>query len=149
MKDKIQQVLSNNLPKGVFTKVWEQKALFSDSMVIYFMLYTSENTINRVDWQFPDAISFRLYLEDMELAPQCIGGCGGQVLYRNIDPSNHKEQYLAMQGVKVPFRKPQANEVAILKAVKKLCHSYIETLQSFKDMGLLRYTDYSSYTFLN
>jgi hypothetical protein len=108
---------------------------------------SSDKLINGVQHQYPDHISFSLS-ENLELQAQSFGGCGGGSIYRNIDPTNERERLYAMQSVKVPFRKPQSNDKAIIKAIDKLVQNYILTLLEVQKMGLLRYSDLADYEFL-
>jgi len=98
--------------------------------------------INGVQGQRPQAVSMRLS-EQMELSVQVYGGCGGNWVYRNINPDNPKERFNAMASEKVPFRTPQKNEKAVLNAVRKFCENYRQILISHKEV--LKYQDIVNY----
>ena len=147
IKAKIENILSSKLPKFA-TKVTERKKfLGNDTYLAIFIASTFDKTINNVELQYPDFISLTLN-NKLELEFQGFGGCGGQMIYRNIDKTNDSEKYLAMKGEKIPFRKPQTNEKAVLSAIEKVCDKYIEALKDIQKRGLLRYTDLVDYDML-
>jgi hypothetical protein len=63
------------------------------------------------------------------------------VVYRQPDRTKDDEKYLAMRGVKVPFRKPRAGKE--LEAVRKFAKAYKETLRS--NVDTLMYQEYVDY----
>jgi hypothetical protein len=129
----IKSILENNLPKSVLFNVWEHKNCFGDKSIA-FSIYTSNKTINNVQGQYPNIVSYWIY--DGYLSAQSFCGNGGGSLYRNIDTNNPAEKYYAMISEKIPVNKTNKN---IDKAIKKICIEYVKLLQSFKDRGLLRY----------
>ena len=136
IKNQIETILTNKLPNFAI-KVIERKEYFGNGTYLA--------TIHNVTNQFPDLCSLRLD-NDLTLETQCYGGCGGGSLYRNIDKNNADERFLAMKSVKVPFRKPQQTEKAVLNAISKFADNYLKTLKDIQSMGLLRYTDLVDYS---
>ena len=62
-------------------------------------------------------------------------------VYREPDRSKPEEYYLAMKGVKVPFRKPKTGKE--LGAVRKFCRAYKDTLRA--NVDVLMYKEYVDY----
>jgi hypothetical protein len=129
--------------KGFYTKVEMYKNIFQEDM-ISIDIASSEKWINGVKNQMPDHISYSLS-KALLLQPQTFCGNGGGSVYRNIDPNNPKESWLAMGREKIPFRKPQQNETAVLKAIDKIVFNYVKILLDIKERGLLRYGDLADY----
>ena len=137
---KIENILNETL-KGFYIQVFEYSVLGSKSIGI--KMSTANALINNVSGQYPDIVSLRLD-SDFELKPQVFGGCGGQCFYRKPDRNNDREKYLAMASVKVPFRMPQKNEVAVLKAIKRFAENYKALLKENYEKGNLRCAQYGS-----
>jgi len=140
-KNKIQEILKNSLPKEIQIYVRTRKILSEES--IFIGLACSDENINMVEWQKPQLVSLCLF-QDWELCPTHIAGSGGIRIYRKPDMNHPTEKYLAMKGEKVPFRKPQQNEKAVLKAVERFAQRYIDTLCKHKEVLMYdRIVDYS------
>lgn len=121
----IKKILAETLP-GFWYHVNEYTSLGGKFLAI--KMACSSYEINRVEGQRIQAVSLRLNLETLELNTQVFGGCGGQSIYREVDPNNPLEKYLAMKSVKIPFRKPQNNLPSVYKAIRKFCVNYKQTL---------------------
>ena len=146
MKQEVKNILENNLPKGFNIIVNERKTFYgTEALKIIFSPNTTQ--IHNVRGQFPQVVSLNLCLDKLELEPQSFGGNGGRLIYRDIDKNNPSEKYLAMKGVKVPFRKPKKEIEAVKRALKKFCENYIKTLQDNKEV--LLYKEVVDYSFLN
>jgi hypothetical protein len=143
--EKIQTTLNKHLPKQVFTEVHEWKGI--QDKYIAIKMYLSKETIHKVNGQYPQMVSLSLNIDDMHLQTQVYGGNGGGRIYREIDKEHPREKYLAMVGEKVPFRKPQNNEEAVLRAIGKFADNYIATLKAHREK--LRYKDMVDYSFLD
>lgn len=85
------------------------------------------------------AVSLSLNLKTLLLQTQGYGGEGGQAIYRDIDPDNPKEKWLAMKNEQVTFRTPQPNEKDVLRAIELFAINYRKTLIQFVDV--LKYRD--------
>lgn len=120
--------------------------IFKDINNLAIFIATSETNINNVNNQKPNIVSLILNLNTMDLTPQIFGGNGGQSFYRNINPNNPDEKFLAMRSVKVPFRKPQQNETSVLKAIETFCKNYKKLL--IENYDLLRYPEFNNYELL-
>lgn len=138
----IQSALENILPQGTYLNVKPYKGMSDNYIAIQFA--SLDFNINGVSGQRPDAVSLSLCLNDLELLVQMYGGCGGNRIYRKPNLEDPKEKYLAMKGVKVPFRQPQKNEVAVLKAIKTFALNWIKTIKENKDS--LYYKDKVDYS---
>lgn len=123
--EEINKILAENLP-GFWYHVNPYTSLSSDFLAI--KMACSSYEINRVEGQRIQAVSLRLNLQTLELNTQVFGGMGGQSIYREIDPNNPMERFLAMKSVKIPFRKPQNNLPSVYKAIQKFCVNYKQTL---------------------
>jgi hypothetical protein len=150
MIEKIEAVLTANLPKSVTFQVNEGKNCLGGNTYWAIRIYTAfknGRTINDVRGQFANHISLNLD-DSLQLSFQVFGGMGGQRVYRNIDTTNEKERFYAMVGEKIPFRTPQKIEGKVLESLTKVCQRYIETLQNIKGRGLLRHVNEVDYSFL-
>ena len=140
---KIEIILRDALPKKAFRFIEEKNNLFSEGKYFIIGIAASEYLINGVKFQYPQFVSLKLDINTMELKPQVFGGCGGQSIYRKPNMNDAKEKYLAMKNVKIPFRKPQQNEEAVLKAVKKFAERWVQTLKDNREV--LMYQNYVDY----
>jgi hypothetical protein len=138
--DDISSMLSIELP-GFWHRVHKYKSIGGEFISI--QIACSNYLINNVEGQRPQAVSLCLNLSTLELYPQVYAGCGGQKIYRNINPNNPDEKYLAMKGVKIPFRKPSPTLESIFKAISKFCSNYKKTL--IENIETLRYKDIVDY----
>ncbi len=89
--------------------------------------------INGVAKQYPQYVTLMLDLKTLELKPFPFGGMGGgsiDLVPNSADPS---ERYLAIKSIKVPFRKPQPNEKAVLSAIERFAENYLKLLQQYRD----------------
>lgn len=128
----IQSVLNEVLPQGTYIDVRERKSIFNDNQV-RIMFAAGDYLINNVEGQRPCVVSLLLDLTDMELTPQIFGGNGGRRVYFNVDPNDPKQKFLALNGIDLPFRKPQANEKAIMNAIKKFAENWLKTIRENKE----------------
>lgn len=140
LQSKIEQIIQNILPESFWYSVTIRKNAFVGEYVAIKMA-AKDFRINDVAEQRPQAVSLRLD-SDMTLAIQSYGCTGGQRIY--LVPE--KGSYFAMQGVKVPFRKPKRAEKNVLNAIAKFTERYIETLKVNKER--LMYKDIVDYSVL-
>jgi hypothetical protein len=138
----IETILKSVLPQQTYIEVDTYKGFAGTYTKIMFA--AADVLINNVRGQRPQAVSLSLLIDEMELTVQCYGGNGGQHIYRNPNLEDPKEKYLAMKSVKIPFRKPQPNEVAIEKAIIKFAQNWLKALNENKQE--LRYKDIVDYT---
>ena len=143
MKEKIEQILKKNLPEKAFVMLHERPNIFGKGTYLMIGFAASNHLINGISFQYPQFCSLSLDLTTMELEPQIYGGSGGNKIYRNPDLTHHKEKYLAMVGVKIPFRKPQPNEKAILRAIELFTQRWVQALKDNREV--LRYQDIVDY----
>ena len=142
---KIYNVLNNVLPSNTVITVWEYSLLGKH---IGIKFHPQAETIHNVSGQYPQIVSLSLDLQDFELYPQMFGGNGGQFIYREINPDDPKEKYLAMKSIKIPFRKPKPEEKFILNAIERFAKNWLKALND--NIHVLRYKDMVNYEeFLN
>ena len=142
IKVKIEQILDKVVP-SFYKGVSIRKNIFDTGNNIRIFIAASDYKINGVSGQLPQVVSLSLDLSDMDLHPQVFGGNGGQRIDRKPNMNDPKEKYLAMKGVKVPFRTPQPNEKAVLDAIKRFAENYKKTLAENKEV--LLYQDIVDY----
>ena len=140
---KIMIILCEVLPKNVFKMLEERNNLFNKGKYFIIGFAASQYKINDIDFQYPQFVSLRLDIETMELHPQVFGGSGGQFIYRKPDMNCPKEKFLAMKSLKIPFRKPQENEEAVLRAIKRFGENWVQALKDNKEV--LMYQNYVDY----
>lgn len=146
MKQEITDLLTSLLSsKGFVFGVSEHKNVFSGNYLKIWVA-CSEININDVSGQKPQLISLNLDIEPLELTVQIFGGNGGQNIYRKPNLNHPEEQYLAMKGIKIPFRKPAPNKESVLKAIEKFVKCYIEKLKENKEV--LEYKNIVNYDIL-
>lgn len=143
MKTQIENLITNKLPKGFVYGVSQHKNVFSKSEYLQIWFACSDHLINNVRGQLPQVVSLALDIDSLELRTQIYGGMGGGCIYREPNMQDPKEKYLAMKSVKVPFRKPKANEESVLKAIDTFISNYINTLKENKEV--LRYKNIVDY----
>jgi hypothetical protein len=142
----IKTLLENTLPKNAYINVSTYKGMSSNYIAIIFA--SKDYLINNVSGQRPDVVSLAIHLDSLELYPQIFGGNGGQRIFRKPNLNDEKEKYLAMKSVKIPFRKPQNNETAILKAIKLFAERWVNVLKENREN--LQYQNIVNYDeFLN
>lgn len=143
-KDQVIEVLDKvfkSYPSFTYNVV-ESKTFDGLPMLKIFAHYGNIE-INQVRGQYVQLVSLALW--PWGLAPQVFGGNGGQHIYRKPDLSDPKEKYLAMKGIKIPFRSPKNEEKAILKAIENFFTRYVDTMKENK--GNLMYQNLVGYVF--
>lgn len=145
-RETIEQLLIDNLPKG-FNIMVRDRTTFYNTKALQIAFSPNTFLINDVHGQFPQLNSLNLCLDELELIIQIFGGCGGRSIECKPNIEDPKEKYLAIKSIKVPFRKPQDNNKAIERALKKYCERYIQTLKDNRHR--LLYKDVVDYSFLN
>ena len=147
MEAEIKNILNEVLPKDTFIIVQEYKGFFKDNF-LKIAFAVSEKTINDVNGQYVQLVSLSLNLNTLELIPQMYGGSGGNRIYRNINKNEPKEKYLAMMGIKIPFRKPKPIKEKILITIRKFAENWVNAIKENKEV--LRYQNIVDYDkFLN
>ncbi len=123
----IKTLLEKTLPTDSFIEVSNYNGINSKFIAIIFA--SKDVLINNVRGQRPDVVSLAINLDDLDVYVQRFGGNGGQSI--GIKPNLNDP--LAMTRIKIPFRKPKNEEVAILKAIEKFAQKWILTLKENKD----------------
>lgn len=141
----IRTILDKNLPETFFKYV-AQSRTFDRKPMLKIALAPTEHNINGVPGQKPELMSFALWYEYQELAPQHFGGSGGRAFHIKPDPDNPAEKYLAYASVKVPFRKPKWNEKAVYGALERFCQRYVQLLR--ENAERLPHKQHGDYSFL-
>jgi hypothetical protein len=136
----VNKIIAETLP-GFWSKVYEYKSIGGKYIAIKIACASYE--INRVEGQRPQVVSLCLDPQTLELKPQVFGGNGGQSIYRDIDPNHPTEKFLAMQSIKIPFRKPTPKLESVYKAISKFCLNYKEALTN--NIEKLKYRDTIDY----
>jgi len=142
LKFKIEKILDKVLP-GFYKNVFVRKNYFDNGESIGIIMAASNYEINRVKGQYPQDVSLMLDVNDMDLHVQVFGGNGGNRIYLVPDKNDPKEKYLAMAGVKIPFRTPKKEEKFVLQAIEKFAENYKIALKENKDR--LFYKEYVDY----
>ena len=142
MKEKVFELLKNLLPKQAYFEVTTRKKFYGgEYLKIAFAV--SAYCINDVRGQMVQVVSLMLDLDTLELHPQVYGGNGGQRIYRKPKMDDSKEKYLAMVGIKIPFRKPKQEEKFVLSAIERFANNWVKLLKENKDQ--LMYQDLIDY----
>jgi hypothetical protein len=136
--EKVETILKNVLP-GFFVYVAESKQTFGGNYLKIAMA-AADKTGNE---RRPQMVSLMLDLKTLELSPQIYGGNGGQSIYRKPNQDDPKERFLAMQRVKIPFRRPPANEKDVLAAIERFAINYKKAL--IENRPVLMYQDIVNY----
>ena len=108
--------------------VQERNGAFSGTY-IKIVVAASDYEINRVGGQFPACVSLSLNPATMDLCVQIYGGMGGNIIYRKPNMDDPSERYLAMKGIKIPFRRPKPNEASVLKTIAKFVENWKEAIK--------------------
>ncbi len=120
MKDKIELILKEELPNA-FTKVTESYGL-GGRVHTAIHVAASDHKINNVSGQFPAHVS--LCLTGLNLEVQIYGGSGGNRIMRFPRTELRAEKYLCYGDEKIPFRRPQQKEAAVLRAIRKFAQNW-------------------------
>lgn len=153
----IKEILNNVLPES-FNKDVRLREKGFGGPTIRIGASPSTFLINNVAGQLPQYVSLMLWLDEMELRTQVVGGMGGGGFYRNIRPDLYEnEKYLALGRVKIPFRKPKKLSAAkpnredvlpgIYNGIEKFFTRYVDSLKEWGDD--LMHKDQGDYSFLN
>jgi len=129
MKAKIEQILNEELPNA-FTRVIERKAFYGEQYLAIHIA-ASDHKINNVSGQFLAHVS--LMLLGLELTVQVYGGSGGNRILRFPRVELDKEKYLCYGSEKVPFRRPQRKEAAVLRTIRKFAQNWKLIIESVID----------------
>ena len=129
LKPKIESIMSEELPSGFYTFADVSTGSFGGPYMKIAMACSNKD--KHVAGQKAQVVSLCLEA-DLELHPQVYGGNGGQCIHREPNKENTDEKFLAMKSVKVPFRRPNKDEEAVLKAVRRFCQAYLKTLRDNK-----------------
>lgn len=123
MKTEIEELLHEILPGfWVEVKHWSDEHLAIKAAA-------SDYLINGVSGQRPQSVSLGLNLNTLWLEVQMYGGNGGQRIDLIPNKEDPKERYLAIKGLRIPFRRPQQTEEAILRAIRKFFEAYKQALK--------------------
>lgn len=142
MREQIENIIKKVLPKFWF-EVTEYT--FFGNTNIAIKIAAKDFLINGVANQRPQAVSLSLNVKTLELQPQSYGCTGGRVIYRNPNMNDPKEKFLAMKSVKIPFRTPEKNEEAVLKAIEKFCINYKKALvENWSELRYHNIVDYDA-----
>lgn len=127
----IEKTVNDVLPKGAHRIVEKMKILGEYSIGITFA--ASDDLIHRVPGQFPQKVSLLIpYWGELKVI--------NQFIYVKPDPGKN----LAMQSVKIPFRKPKEGDgEAILRAIKRFAERWVQALKDNRDK--LMYSDLVDY----
>jgi hypothetical protein len=141
MKNQIEKILNDTLPKGFNIIVTEHKWTLGNNIYLNIMLSPNNHEMNNVRNQFPQLVALSLTLNTLELEVSHIGGMGGRSV--NIKPQQNKHLYC--ESIKIPFRKPQPNEKSVLNAIQKFAQNYVKILKDNKDILMFQnIVDYSN-----
>jgi len=147
MEEKVFELLKNLLPEQAYFEVTKRKQFYGGEY-LKIAFAASNKEINDVKGQFVQVVSLMLDLQTLELHPQIYGGNGGQRIYRKPNMDDSHEKYLAMVGIKIPFRKPKQEEKFVLSAIERFVNNWVKAIKENKDQ--LMYQDLIDYdVFLN
>lgn len=145
---KIEEILKTYLPSKTYIIVKNGISILGGHSVVKIIFSASDKAINGVYLQLPQIVSLQLDITDMELTVQAYAGSGGQRIMRKPNMNDPKEKYLAMKGVKIPFRQPKKELKFVYNAIIKFAENWIKALQENKEV--LCYQDIVNYDeFLN
>lgn len=132
IKAEIEKTLNKSIPQECYSAVWYTKGFFG-SEYINICIAANDTNINNVRGQHPQRINLVLELNELELQPSTLGGMGGQSIYRQIDPNNPKEKYLAMMNIKIPFRMPKKELKFIYPAIGRFAQNWTKAIKENKE----------------
>lgn len=123
MKNQIENILTNTLPKGAFFKVIESKQVLSNNSTLRVLIAANDNVNNGCFNSYPQLVSLNLELDTLELYPQVFGGVGGRCI--SLKP---EKSYMYSESLVIPFRTPKPNEKAVLNAITKFAENYVKKM---------------------
>ena len=128
MQKKIQAILDQALPENFFKEVRQRKTLGSMSLSIM----ASPKPTNGERFRH-EMVSLSLNFWErtgLELQTQVFGGYGGQCFIVKAEPGSEAYRLRNYDSVVIPFRKPKAEEKAILRAVERFFSRYLQALKN-------------------
>lgn len=141
MTNEIESLIKSIVPNA-HIQVRERDSIFSRKYIA-ITIAASNYQINNVSGQFPACVSLSLNPEKMDLCVQIFGGMGGQYIYREPNKEDQKESYLAMVGIKIPFRKPKAQKENVMKAIAKFVENWkMAIIENMDNLTNKEYVDY-------
>lgn len=147
LKIKFESIMNKKLPSGIIHYIDVYKS-FDGGINLKIVIASSNHKINGVSGQLPDIVSLRYSFTYEELKPQSFGCCGGQKIHIQPDKEDPREKYLALTGVKIPFRKPKNKEKNLVACVGRFCENWLKTLN--ENRSRLLYGEFcNNYEFLN
>jgi len=130
--NKIEDILYKKLPNfNIEADV--RKWRLGGGEYIKIGISASTYEINGVAKQYPQYVTLMLDLKTLVLNPFPFGGMGGGSIHLVPNSAEPSERYLAIKSIKVPFRKPQPNEKAVLSAIERFAENYLKLLQQYRD----------------
>lgn len=133
--DSIRTILDQRLPEQAYKYVGLYRGI-GNEYHLRIAFAASDIDINSVGGQKPQIVSLALwnYDDGLTLAPQVFGGCGGDRITRKPDLNDPIEKFLAMKGVKIPFRKPKGELKNIYAAIERFCDNWLRLLKENVDV---------------
>lgn len=146
MTEEIKAILTKVLPDTCYISVHEYKNSFMNRPEIKIEFAASEIEINRVRGQRPQRCAMCLVLDTMELTTLNYGGMGERSVQRYPDSNNPNERHYASISIKIPFRKPNPNKDAVLKAIEKFATNWVKIIKENMDVIMYKkIVDYSKF----
>lgn len=143
MAEQIEKTLREVLPSKTHIIVKNGISIFGGHSTIKIMFSASEKQINGVHEQFPQVVSLMLDNTTKELSVQHYCGNGGNRIFKEPNKEDPKERFLAMAGIKIPFRKPKGEDKHIIEAVKRFGENWVKAIRENKEV--LCYKTYVNY----
>ena len=139
LKTKVENIIQKTLPDAFYRSVTVGKTFYGTEM-LRIIVAASDQHINNVQGQRPQMVSFRLD-DNLTLEPQHYGGCGG----RSIELIPEPGSFLAIERVKIPFRRPKKTQEAVLRALERFFSRYLTALKENKErLYSAKYADYDA-----
>lgn len=120
-------ILKENLPENAWIEVEEYESVFDSDYKFIRIAFAASGS----EYNYPQMVSLRYDPQLFELETQVYGGYGGSLIYR-IPDENHK--YLALQSIKIPFRKPKPALKNVKSAIKRFAERWLNTIIENKDV---------------
>ena len=131
LKDRFLKTLAQVLPDEALRSV-HVTTMWDGTPVIRILIAAGHHSINAVDGQYPQRVSLA-YTETDGLMTAGVGGFSGNIIYRKPNLEHPREKYLAMVGVKIPFRRTKPGDHdAANRAVKRFAEKWLQTLKQYK-----------------
>lgn len=130
LRKEVENLLVKTLPSKAHVFVKNTFSCLGNDEQLKIVLAVSDHEINNVRGQYVQDVSLLYNITNSELTVQIFGGNGGQSIYRTPPEGS----YLAMERIRIPFRKPKSEKKFIMKAIERFAQNWVKAIKENKSV---------------